>query len=33
MFDPFQRHTGFEFPFGREPDGSQANPWGWDDLD
>lgn len=33
MFDLFQRHIGFEFPFGRETDGSQANAWGWDDLD
>ncbi|CAM5416926.1 hypothetical protein GCM10010329_79630 [Streptomyces spiroverticillatus] len=33
-FDPFIRAEGRrEFRFGREPDGSVASPWAWEDLD
>ena len=35
MFDLFYEQEGQQdrFRFGRNPDGSPAGPWGWDDLD
>jgi hypothetical protein len=35
MFGLFLNQPGHElqYRFGREPNGSPAPPWGWDDLD
>jgi hypothetical protein len=30
--DHFNRDGMTRYPFGREPDGTPAEPWGWDDL-
>jgi hypothetical protein len=32
MFYLCQEYDEPRFRFGREPDGSPAEPWGWDDL-
>ena len=35
MFELFLKQEGRadQFRFGREPDGTPATPWGWEDLD